>query len=61
MRFQLDAKGNYLDREDFITGWLNDDGALGRPVDVVLRPDGVMFISDDKAGVVYRVKYDKGG
>ncbi len=59
-RFKLDSGGNLSGREDFITGWLTDDGALGRPVDVLLRPDGIMYISDDKAGVVYRVKYDKG-
>lgn len=59
-RFKLDAQGNLSGREDFITGWLTDRGALGRPVDMVLRPVGVMYISDDKAGVVYRVKYDTG-
>lgn len=58
-RFKLDAEGNYSGREDFITGWLTDEGALGRPVDVLLQPDGVMYISDDKAGVVYRVVYSK--
>jgi glucose/arabinose dehydrogenase len=60
MRFKLDSEGNLSGREDLITGWLTDDGALGRPVDILLRPDGVMYISDDKAGVVYRVKYEKG-
>jgi len=60
MRFRLDSAGNLQGREDFITGWLTDDGALGRPVDILLRPDGIMYISDDKAGVVYQVKYNKG-
>jgi glucose/arabinose dehydrogenase len=60
MRFKLDAQGKYLGREDFITGWLTKEGALGRPVDILIRPDGVMYISDDKAGVVYRVKYGTG-
>jgi glucose/arabinose dehydrogenase len=55
VRFKLDEQGNYLGVEDFITGWLTPDGALGRPVDILIRPDGVMYISDDKAGVVYRV------
>ena len=61
MRFLLDEKGNPsaggLDREDFISGWLTDKGALGRPVDILIQPDGVMYISDDKAGVIYRVVY----
>jgi glucose/arabinose dehydrogenase len=60
VRMKLDSQGKYLGVEDFITGWLTKEGrALGRPVDMVIRPDGVMFISDDKAGVVYRVAYEK--
>jgi len=59
VRIKLDEKGNYLGIEDFITGWLTKKGALGRPVDVLIKNNGEMFISDDKAGVVYRVKYLK--
>lgn len=55
MRYNLDAQGNLLGTEDFIAGWLTDDGALGRPVDIVVQPGGTVYISDDKAGVVYRV------
>lgn len=57
VRFRLDAQGRYLGVEDFITGWLKDRAALGRPVDILIKPDGTMFISDDKAGVVYQVVY----
>ena len=59
VRYKLDHEGNYLGEEDFITGWLTPDGALGRPVDILIEPDGVIYISDDKAGVVYRVVYEK--
>jgi glucose/arabinose dehydrogenase len=60
VRFKLDRQGNYLGVEDFISGWLTPDyRSLGRPVDIVIKPDGVMYISDDKAGVVYRVMYRK--
>ena len=59
VRYKLDAAGNFVDVEDFITGWLTPKGALGRPVDILIKADGVIFISDDKAGVVYRVTYDK--
>lgn len=59
VRIKLDAKENYLGTEDFITGWLTKDGALGRPVDILAQPDGVMYVSDDKAGVVYRITYAK--
>jgi glucose/arabinose dehydrogenase len=59
VRYKLDAAGNFLDVEDFITGWLTPAGALGRPVDILIKDDGVLFISDDQAGVVYRVVYRK--
>jgi glucose/arabinose dehydrogenase len=55
VRFRLDKEGKYLGVEDFITGWLTSAGALGRSVDILMGPGGVMYISDDKAGVVYRV------
>ena len=45
--------------EVFASGWLNNDTqkVWGRPVDVLVMPDGSMLISDDQAGVVYRVTY----
>ena len=55
VRYRLDDQGNYLGVEDFITGWLTPSGALGRPVDLVIKNNGEIYISDDKAGVVYRV------
>jgi glucose/arabinose dehydrogenase len=55
----LDEGGNVLGAEDFITGWLTPQGALGRPVDILIKDDGVIFISDDKAGVIYRVVYNE--
>ena len=57
VRIKLDKNGNYLGTEDFITGWITPDGALGRPVDVKFGPDGALYVSDDKAGVVYKIKY----
>jgi glucose/arabinose dehydrogenase len=57
VRIKLDAQGNYQGQEDFITGWLKDNRALGRPVDILVQPYGVMYISDDKAGVIYKVTY----
>jgi glucose/arabinose dehydrogenase len=57
VRFKLDAQGKHLGVEDFISGWLTDQGALGRPVDILVKPDGTMYLSDDKAGVVYRLLY----
>ena len=31
VRYKLDATGNFVDVEDFITGWLTPAGALGPP------------------------------
>lgn len=43
--------------EDFATGWLNGDQVMGRPVDVAVGPDGALYVSDDKAGAIYRISY----
>ncbi len=57
VRYFLDENGALRGTEDFITGWLRKDGALGRPVDILVGPnEDITFISDDKAGVIYRVK-----
>ena len=43
----------------FATGWLDDatQKVWGRPVDVLLLADGSMLVSDDQAGVIYRITY----
>jgi len=44
--------------EVFAEGWLqNNFRAWGRPVDIMVMPDGALLVSDDKAGVVYRISY----
>jgi glucose/arabinose dehydrogenase len=44
--------------EPFATGWLGDTGrAAGRPVDVLVMPDGALLVSDDHAGAIYRISY----
>lgn len=41
---------------DYVTGWRPEgQSAWGRPVDVIFDNDGNMFISDDYAGVIYRL------
>jgi glucose/arabinose dehydrogenase len=55
VRIKLDKQGNYSGTEDFITGWLTPKGALGRPVDILIQKNGTMYVSDDKAGVIYRI------
>ena len=42
--------------EVFAKGWLNEDGnAWGRPVDVLVMPDGALLVSDDRANAIYRI------
>jgi len=40
-----------------MTGFLENNVAWGRPVDVLLMPDGSMLVSDDKLGAIYRITY----
>ncbi|MBD3348644.1 MAG: sorbosone dehydrogenase family protein [Candidatus Eisenbacteria bacterium] len=44
--------------EVFAEGWLSDGDAFGRPVDVLVMPDGALLVSDDRAGRVYRISYE---
>ena len=43
----------------FASGWLDEatQKSWGRPVDVLVLPDGSMLVSDDQAGVIYRISY----
>jgi glucose/arabinose dehydrogenase len=43
----------------FAEGWLQQGRAWGRPVDVLVMPDGALLVSDDQAGVIYRIHYKK--
>jgi glucose/arabinose dehydrogenase len=41
----------------FAEGWLQDGRAWGRPVDVLVMPDGALLVSDDHAGAMYRISF----
>lgn len=41
----------------FADGWLRGGRAWGRPVDVLVMPDGALLVSDDHAGAIYRISY----
>jgi glucose/arabinose dehydrogenase len=43
----------------FAEGWLQRGQAWGRPVDVLVMPDGALLVSDDEAGAIYRIRYKK--
>src|SRR5712691_3803946 len=49
--------GRVLKHEVFAEGWLQGESAWGRPVDVEVMPDGSLLVSDDRAGVIYRIAY----
>jgi glucose/arabinose dehydrogenase len=44
-----------IEEVDFLTGFLNADGVIGRPAFITEGPDGAIYVSDDYAGVIYRV------
>jgi glucose/arabinose dehydrogenase len=53
--------GNRVARyEPFAEGWLEGDAAWGRPVDLLVLPDGSLLVSDDGAGAIYRITHAAG-
>ncbi len=56
VRLGADGTATY---EPFATGWLIDDRYWGRPVDVEILHDGSLLVSDDFAGCVYRIWYER--
>jgi glucose/arabinose dehydrogenase len=47
------------DYQIFASGWLQGELAWGRPVDVLVMPDGALLVSDDRAGALYRISFGK--
>ncbi|MEO7313837.1 MAG: PQQ-dependent sugar dehydrogenase [Ginsengibacter sp.] len=57
---KMDAEGKLKEPSIFAEGWLqNVRDVSGRPVDVQFLPDGSMLVSDDFAGVIYKITYQK--
>ena len=53
------VKNRAVSYEAFAQGWLDGLVAHGRPVDLLVMPDGALLVSDDRAGVIYRISYGK--
>jgi glucose/arabinose dehydrogenase len=53
------AGGKVTAQQVFAEGWLQDERVSGRPVDIETMPDGSLLVSDDHAGAIYRIRYDK--
>jgi glucose/arabinose dehydrogenase len=53
----LNPDGTVKAIEPFLTGLVENNGYLGRPVDVLVLKDGSLLVSDDHNGAVYRISY----
>jgi len=51
-----DGKGG-AKTEPFMTGFVENNSYLGRPVDFLVMKDGSLLVSDDHAGAIYRISY----
>ena len=56
---KLNKDGTMKSLEPLLTGFLEDNKYIGRPVDVLPMKDGSLLVSDDWNGAVYRVTYGK--
>lgn len=43
--------------ETFMSGFVENNSYLGRPVDFLVLKDGSLLVSDDHAGAIYRISY----
>ena len=43
--------------EPFAEGWLQNEQVSGRPVDLIVKDDGSLLVSDDYTGKIYRISY----
>ena len=43
--------------EPFAHGWLQNEQVSGRPVDLIVKRDGSLLVSDDFAGKIYRITW----
>jgi len=56
----LNPNGTVKSWQPFLTGFMQNNAYVGRPVDVQVMKDGSLLVSDDYAGAVYRVTYGGG-
>jgi glucose/arabinose dehydrogenase len=61
VRVKVDSAGHRAASvEDFIVGWQRPDGTRwGRPVGLLVLPDGSLLVSDDQGGKIWRVTYGR--
>ena len=56
---KLNRDGTVKSIEPFLTGFLENNNYVGRPVDVLQLKDDSLLVSDDYNGAVYRITYGK--
>jgi len=54
---KLNPDGTVKSVQPFLTGFIENNNYLGRPVDVQPLEDGSLLVSDDWNGAVYRITY----
>ncbi|HYN00054.1 MAG TPA: PQQ-dependent sugar dehydrogenase [Aestuariivirgaceae bacterium] len=54
---KLNKDGTVKSTEPFLTGFLENNSYVGRPVDVMVMKDGSLLVSDDFNGAIYRISY----
>lgn len=61
VRVKVDSAGHQATGvDDFVTGWQLPDGSRwGRPVGLLVLPDGSLLVSDDTGGKIWRVSYGR--
>jgi len=60
VRIPLDGSLPSGSTEDFAVGWLDDETeeVFGRPVGLTVGPEGALYVSDDKGGIIYRIAWE---
>jgi glucose/arabinose dehydrogenase len=60
VRIRVDSSGRRaVGVEEFINGWQRPDGTRwGRPVGLLVLPDGSLLVSDDRGDKIWRVSYE---
>ena len=54
----IDDQNEVTSYKEFAGGWLKGQAHWGRPVDIEMLTDGSLLVSDDFAGVIYRISYE---
>lgn len=55
LAIKLNDDGTFRSMEPFLTGFIQNNNYVGRPVDILPMTDGSLLVSDDYNGAVYRV------